>query len=175
MTGREGQVPLWERVALRVSGWLFIAAGVLQSTGRRYRKAEALYREALVRAPGSTTGWLMLGESLEGQGRWEEAAGAYGHMTTLDPSHANAYYHRACCFLELGRLEHAATDCDRAIGLHPKHRAAYVVLGQALSRQGRREDAIAAFERAVALKPGDREVAALLERERAAAALQRRG
>ena len=36
----------------------------------------------------------MLGDSLEDQGQWEQAAEVYGEMIRRDPGHENAYYYR---------------------------------------------------------------------------------
>jgi len=65
---RSGRIRLW------VSAWLFLLSGLLRSVGRRYRQAEAAYRAVLDRNPKNGTAWLMLGASLESQGRWQGAA-----------------------------------------------------------------------------------------------------
>lgn len=171
MTNVEGSSSLWEPIRLRVSAWLLLAVGLVRSVGRRHAEAEAAYRDVLERHPGSDVARLMLGDSLEGRGRWEEAAAVYAEMAARDPTHENAHYHRACCLVELGRLEEAAEECGRTIGIDPEHFAAYVVLGQALGRLERNEEAIAAYRKALEIKPRDRDAMRLLAGRQAMLAL----
>lgn len=128
---------LIDRARLRVSSWLFLWAGLLRSAGSRPAQTEELYRLSLERHPGSPTAWVMLGEALKSQHRWEEAAEAYTSLVVLDATYSNAFYHRATCWVALGRLEEAIADCREAIRLDQRHFAAELVLGQALSRAGR--------------------------------------
>jgi tetratricopeptide (TPR) repeat protein len=155
------------RARLRMSSWLFLWAGLLRSAGSRPAQAEELYRLSLERHPGSPTAWMMLGEALESQHRWEEAAEAYTSLAVLDATHSNAFYHRATCWMALGRLEEAIADCGEAIRPDARHFAAELVLGQALSRAGRHPEALEAFRAAVCLKPRDPDAVRLLVTEEA--------
>jgi tetratricopeptide (TPR) repeat protein len=158
------ELPLSDRVRLRVGKWLSLAGGLVHTIGGRPQAAEEAYRDALLCDPASDTAGLMLGDSLEKQERWEEAAAVYAGMAERDPSHENAFYHRACCLVKLNRVEEAATECRRAIQAYPKHHAAYVLLGQVLESQGRPAEAREALSKALSLKPRSPEVQALLEK-----------
>jgi tetratricopeptide (TPR) repeat protein len=132
-----------------------LGAGIVHFLGRRPEEAEEAYRWSLSKNPGSEVARLLLGQTLERQGKWDQAIRTYDALAERDPTYENAYYHRACCLVRLGRDEEAIKDCRRAIGAYRKHAAAHVVMGEILLRQGRLDEAGAAVERALEIKPKD--------------------
>jgi len=98
--------------------------------------AEAAYRDAHVLAPGDFRWVYYLGYLLQGEGRFEEAAKAYGQAVNLKSHDVAALVHLGEVYLELANLPYAEAAFQRALSVEPGLAAAEAGLGQiALSKK----------------------------------------
>ena len=91
------------------------------------------------------------GHALHGQGRHEEALGAYGDALRLAPKDPRFHTARGRALWALGRRSEALGAYQRAAGLDSNGVAAHCDVADALRLMGRPRDALASAERAVAL------------------------
>lgn len=126
-------------------------AGLYQSG----RLAEAVREgQGLLKAfPGSLAVRSILGASLKGLGRLEEALDLFDQMISLKPDFADAYNNRGIVLRDLDRLEDAVKDYDKAVSLNPGYAEAFNNRGVALNDLGNVAAAIENYDRAIELKP----------------------
>lgn len=66
-----------------------------------FSEADQSVRAALARDPSLSGTHFTMGEILEAQGKWAEAAAAYDRAIARDPAFAEAWQRRGICYLEL--------------------------------------------------------------------------
>lgn len=86
---------------------------------RRFKDAEAGYREVLARHPDNFMVQLVLGDALLFQGRSAEALAAYERAAELNPLSHAPWFFQASALLRLQRLEESADRYARALSLRP--------------------------------------------------------
>jgi tetratricopeptide (TPR) repeat protein len=121
-----------------------------------YRDTETLYRETLVRNPGSWLAHNNLGNSLlEIPGRRAEAMAHFAAALRIKPDYSEAHLSLGNALLQMpGRLADAIAEFETAIRLDPDSERAHSNLGQALLQAGRPQEAIAQLETALRISPG---------------------
>lgn len=136
--------------AARAKADALIAQGIGAEEAGRVADACALYREALVAAPGYAKAEVNLGIALEALGDATGAIACHERALARDPAEPYANYN-------LGKLHYLRGDAGqaeqfllRAIESRERFREAQVLLGCARLSQGRAEQALAPFEAALA-------------------------
>jgi predicted O-linked N-acetylglucosamine transferase (SPINDLY family) len=119
--------------------------------GGRYQEAEAQAHALLGTFPLSGFVWMLLGISLDAQGK--PPLTALQRAVRLLPDSAEARYNLANAEQRLGHAEKAIENYRLAIQLNPSFSLAHHNLGAVLQRIGQSEQAIAAFQRALELQP----------------------
>lgn len=95
-------------------GWLL--KGSLQQLAGDAHRAEVSLRRCVALAPAAAEAWHYLGESLQAQQRWQEAAGAYRHAMAAQPGEI---VNIAACAEQAGELEAARHGFRQAVALMP--------------------------------------------------------
>jgi tetratricopeptide (TPR) repeat protein len=95
----------------------------------------------------------LLGASLQGQGKLQEAVESFDKVIQLKPDYAAAYNNRGAVLKELGQLEVAVENYHQAIQLQPDYTDAYYNLGIALQELEQLVEALESFNKAIQLKP----------------------
>jgi predicted O-linked N-acetylglucosamine transferase (SPINDLY family) len=118
--------------------------------------------------PGAAVDWLsrgiarsphhaglryMLGCSLQAQGRFADAAAAFGKAIELDPRMAKAHNNLGCTLEAAGQLGGAMHCYQRAIGIDPQLAVAQYNFGNAWRQAGDERQAIGHFRQALSLEP----------------------
>jgi Flp pilus assembly protein TadD len=93
------------------------------------------------------------GIAFERAGRNSEALDAFDRVVAVEPTNAEALYHRGRVLRALNRHDEAMRDLARAVDLAPGEAEPRIELGLALGQRGRPAEARLQFERAVALEP----------------------
>ena len=121
-----------------------------------YRDTETLYRETLVRNPGSWLAHNNLGTSLlEIPGRRAEAMAHFEAALRIKPDYSEAHLSLGNALLQIpGRLADAIAEYQTAVRLDPDSERAHSNLGHALLQAGRLREAIAQLETALRIRPG---------------------
>ncbi len=88
-----------------------VMAGEVYEAGEAWRKAEAEYREIILREPENPWGWLMLGELFAKMGKVTLARQAFESLARCVPAHAPAFSY-------LGELSRLAGDFRSANKLY---------------------------------------------------------
>ncbi|MCD6327375.1 tetratricopeptide repeat protein [bacterium] len=94
-----------------------------------------------------------IGVLLQGQGRLEEAAKAFGSAERIEPNFPSALKSLVNIYLELGDYDNAVETAGRLRDLSPANPEANRNLGVVFELAGRQQEALAAFEVAVARDP----------------------
>jgi tetratricopeptide (TPR) repeat protein len=110
------------------------------------RRAEAVCRESLGRAPSSVDHLRLLGRALLAQSRPEEAEQALRRVLELQPGLAQAHEDLGGVLALQSRFDEAVSSLQAALQLDPNLPFAGKKLGQALAALGRGAEADAAFE-----------------------------
>jgi tetratricopeptide (TPR) repeat protein len=120
-----------------------------------YRDTETLYRETLVRNPGSWLAHNNLGTSLlEIPGRRAEAMAHFEAALRIKPDYSEAHLSLGNALLQIpGRLADAIAEYQTAVRLDPDSERAHNNLGHALLQAGRPQEAIAQLETALRIRP----------------------
>jgi len=130
---------------------------VRRATGQHQRgalaDAEALYREALARAPNNFDALHLLGVLLHQRGQSVEALKLIAKALKANANVPTAYSNYSIVLCVLERFDEAAAACERAIALKPDYADAYNGRGNALRALKRGEEAVASFDKALALRP----------------------
>ncbi len=116
-------------------------------------KADSIVSDALA--------LITRGNSLEGQGQYQQALECYEKALQLTPRMARAHLNRGNILLASGDALAALAAYQTALSHDPAYAAAHYNSGNALVALGRGADALAAYKRAISLKPDfvDAEVA----------------
>jgi tetratricopeptide (TPR) repeat protein len=122
-----------------------------------YEEMELVLREALLQHPESLyrMKWTrLLGDSLAGQGEWEEAEVEYRRVLTEAPADWAAHIALGWVNYECGRgFESAMTEFLRGITLEPNQGDGYFAIGEVLTREKRYSEADFWFEQALHMNP----------------------
>ena len=124
----------------------------LYQTGQM-AKAELACGKLLKSYPQSLAVINILGATLQGQGKLQEAVASFDRAIQLNPDFVNAHSNLGNTLRDLGRLEEAEASCRQAISLKPGIPEAHTNLGNTLRDLGRLEEAEASYRKAIALKP----------------------
>ena len=119
-------------------------------------RAERLARELVSLSPGQASSYLVLGEVLHQQRKFEEALWAYMKATELDRSDAMARFRRGQAQFGLGRYSLALEDFRTALRLDPglsSWAAYHQELATVLFALDRTEEALAAYRQVTILLP----------------------
>lgn len=125
-------------------GEAYLAAG-------RLDRAENLFREVVKSAPGLLSARYHLGETLERQGRLEQAAATYAEVAALQKDAPGLAERRGRVALALHRTDESLTFLQEAVASDPNPSSSLLTAaGEALLSAGRSGEARPLFERAVA-------------------------
>jgi len=119
--------------------------------------------QRLVKEPGDTKGWEMLGRSYFSLGRYSDASGAYAHLTQLAPDNADylTSYALAMALTQNKNLQGEPEKLlQRALSIDPKNIRTLSLLGSAAFDRHDYAAAIANWEKVMAQVPADSEIAA---------------
>jgi len=117
-------------------------------------QAERLCRQVLQADAGNDEAWLLLGSTLQGQGKAAEAAAAFERSLCLWPRSADSHHGLGQALAGLGRRDEALDHYREAVRLRPDHGEALSSLGLALAGRGRVDDAVPHLRQAALLLPG---------------------
>jgi tetratricopeptide (TPR) repeat protein/SAM-dependent methyltransferase len=133
---------------------LLARAGAEMKAGRQ-AAAEALYRDALARAPGHPGAQHFLGVCLVQSGRAEEGLALLAQSMASLGGDARYRHNHALMLAQAGRLDAAERELQAAIVLDPGSAGSHYYLGLVRQRLGRPADAAAAFRAGVERVPDD--------------------
>lgn len=137
--------------AIALDGSLAEAHTSLGAVREVYEKdmteAEREYRLAIELKPAYATAHQWLGELLEAQGRFDEAALALGEARALDPLSLPVSAALGECLTHLGRYDDAVAVFEQTLELEPEFERARYGLGLALEQKRDYARAIAEFGR----------------------------
>jgi protein O-GlcNAc transferase len=105
--------------------------------------------------PGEAEMLSNRGAMLAREGRYEEAAQAFGRAIRLAPDFAVAYFNLGLAESRLGDLESARRTLETAVRIKPDYGAAWLQLGRTLLNLERVEESLQAFQMALGLNPRD--------------------
>ena len=117
----------------------------------RSEEVEAQARRLLGKYPLSGNAWLILGTSLQAQGK--QALAALKRAVSLLPDDAGAHCNLGAALEHGGRLPEAEEVYRKAISLNRHSANAHSFLGHTLRRQGRAEEAIQSYRAALVIDP----------------------
>ncbi|HEY8974168.1 MAG TPA: tetratricopeptide repeat protein [Burkholderiaceae bacterium] len=132
-----------------------IAQGNALEDAGQLARAEALYREAVARAPGHARAHLNLGIALAAAGDEDGAGAAYERVLAIDAAHPFGNYNYARLALVRGDLARAETLIAAAVRAKPDFAQALVVQSNVLDARGQTAGAVAAIEAALRLRDDD--------------------
>jgi protein O-GlcNAc transferase len=132
-----------------------IAEGNREEDAGHVQQADALYRQAVAKAPRHARAHLNLGIVLAAQGDDEGATRAYEAVLAIDPLHPFGNYNFARLAYLHGDYAKAETLARDALRAKPEFAQAQVVLANALEALGKPLPAVEALQAAVRLQPDD--------------------
>lgn len=104
---------------------------------RQPEEALAYYDIATAVDPGSVQGWYVMGRTLFGLDRYEEAIAAYERMMVLNPTPpADVYEALGRSYLKLNNPKLAQDVLDRGLMVFPDHRDYYLTMAEAFRAEG---------------------------------------
>jgi tetratricopeptide (TPR) repeat protein len=126
----DGNAQAWSDRSYVSSLWSHLATTRTNELGR---EAESAAREALKRSTLVPEFWIRLGVSLDMQGKWREAGGAFVRAVTLAPANPSVWYYQAYHLSLLPSARHLANAANETcLRLDPNHRSG-LALRQRLS------------------------------------------
>jgi len=135
---------------------LFLSATEIWGT-RQYllywHSTQSLYEYMLKLTPNAAPVHENLGNVLQSQGRFDEAAGHYSRMLQQDANSMTAHNNLGSAFLQKGELDKAIGHFNKALQLNPNYADAHNNLGIALALKGKTDEAISHYQRALQLRP----------------------
>ena len=117
-------------------------------------QAETTARALLKIHPNALIFHNVLGISLEGQKKFEEAVASYRRALSIEPKIAEIHFNLGVVLSNLGKLEEAVASYRKAVNLKPTLAVAYFNLGIVLQELGRLEEAVPNYRKTIALEPG---------------------
>jgi tetratricopeptide (TPR) repeat protein len=88
-------------------------------------------------------------------GRDDKVAEAWGEVTKIEPTFAEAYFNLGVALVKLGKPAEAIPNFEKSIELNPYFIKAYYGLGNSLVQVDRVEDGIKQYKRGLELNPDD--------------------
>ncbi len=140
----------WGRVKALWPALVVVLAGVSMARTHVWRSDEALWREAVERAPHKVRPKIHLARDVAGP----EALELLKAARVEAPEDADVATETGKVLLAEGRAGEALGEFGRALAMRPRDAAAYNNRGAALAALGQRDAARQDFERAVKLDPG---------------------
>jgi cytochrome c-type biogenesis protein CcmH len=116
--------------------------------------------ERLKQNPNDVQGWTMLGRSYMMQERFADAAGAYEHLTSLNPKDADAWtnYAEALALANGQNLAGKPTEAiNRALQIDPNNQKALDLAGSAAYQTGDYQKAMEQWQKLLKLLPAGSE------------------
>jgi protein O-mannosyl-transferase len=155
-----GSLEIWKRRsgikrAILVAGCTVCVATIATARiqMRYWRDSESLFRHALAVTEENYVAWNGLGQALNNQGHFEEAARCYREAIRARPADPDGYNNLGEVLLSLGDISGAAAQAAESLRLNPNLPEAHINLGAALNRMGRVEEAAAQYREALRLQP----------------------
>ena len=122
--------------------------------GRRdYQKILARANVVLSEYPKATPIWNILGASLMGLGKPEEALKMFERVTQINPRDAAAFNNLGESLRNQNKPEEAIEAYNKALELNPDYAEAYSNKSQALKYLGKLDEALNAVSRSIEIKP----------------------
>jgi len=152
--GEEG-LALYQRLSADQPNnpWLPLRHGWALVGQRRFKEAEAMFREAIRRKPDYFLAHYNLGFVLRHQKRAKEAEAAGREAIRLNPGHPLAHNNLGVALMDQGRIKEAEAAFRNVIRLDTGVFMAHSNLGVLLVRQGRFQEAEAECRLAIREKP----------------------
>ena len=132
-----------------------IVQGNVEEDAGRADQAEALYRQAIDKAPRHARAHLNLGIVLAAKGDDAGATRAYETVLAIDPGHAYGNYNFARLAYLRGDLAKAETLIGEALRTKPDFQEALIIRASVLEALGQPEPAVDLLQRALMLRPDD--------------------
>jgi tetratricopeptide (TPR) repeat protein len=142
--------------------------GVLLGLQEKWDLAADAYRKALALNPGYVQAHNNLGQILERQRQFEAAAGEYRQAVEGQPTFRLARFNLGRMLLALGRNDEAIAELQKLLQPQDSETPRYMfALSAAYLRAGQRDQAVkwATEARRLALEYGQKELAAIIERD----------
>jgi tetratricopeptide (TPR) repeat protein len=129
---------------------------ILARQSRDYPRAEALWRDLLVKNREYLGGYLGLGEMYTEQGRYNEAANVYRTAVAINPGSTQLLKTAAAAMLRANQAFEAEQLARRSLNMQSADPEALELLGDAQVALGKSREALAAYTEALASSPSDR-------------------
>jgi cytochrome c-type biogenesis protein CcmH len=116
--------------------------------------------ERLKQNPNDVQGWTMLARSYLMQERFSDAAGAYEHLTSINPNDAGTWadYGEALALANSQNLAGKPTEAiNRALQIDPNHQKALDLAGSAAFQAGDYQKAMEQWQKLIKLLPAGSE------------------
>src|SRR5262249_32053555 len=150
--------------ALAYRGWATMNAAFSNSGIDNFRKAEALFRQALDRDPQHFYALFGLGAFHANLGAqrmvadWsahlDKAAEILQELIRRNPSRG-PHFHMGMVYGSRGKFPEAVEEFERAVEFNPSHSSAHAHLGNALVQMGRAAEGLEHLRYAMRLSPRD--------------------
>jgi len=160
----QAQIDLWRKEWQGIENRL---------TPERAAEAQAVYLDALLRAPGDHRLHEGYAEFLEATGRHEEAGAQWRTICGLLPHHFAAYVHAGRLLRREEQWNAAETSLRKVLELEPRSGEGHLELGRVLAAQGKLDEALVEYESALRWQPGNASI--YLHLANALAAQEKRG
>ncbi|MBI2582639.1 tetratricopeptide repeat protein, partial [Candidatus Azambacteria bacterium] len=123
-----------------------------------FENAEREFREALALKPDYTPAHFLLAQTLDRQGRRDEAILKGEEAKRLNPLDQGVAFQLGLLYYRAGRYEEAEQEFSRAVTVNLQYSNARYFLGLIYDRRGERTRALREFQQIDALNPGNEEV-----------------
>jgi predicted TPR repeat methyltransferase len=130
-------------------GMFKAAEGMKQA--RKFRQAEALYKQILTAEPGNWQAHNNLGNLLADRADFAGSAVAYQKALVINPGYADGHNNLGTVLRETGDLDGAVACYRRALEINIDHAGVHFNLATALNDQHKHGDAEASYRRAAEL------------------------
>lgn len=152
------------RRALGIAGALALAAFAVLSWNqvRTWRDSRTLFEHALAVTEGNFKAHVGLGDMLQRDGLYAEAAAQYTTAGELYPRWIRAHLGRAAALIRMGDLAGGAASYERALSIEPDQPAVRADFGVTLVKLGRTEEGLRQLEGLIAAGEANPDVYAFL-------------
>ena len=113
-----------------------------------YLSGETIWRDTLVKNPGSLMAHFNLANQLEREGNLPEALANYNRAVEVDPTFTDSRFNRADLLVNMGRPEEAVADYSEGLKLDPDNAIAQNGFGILLRKMGDPAKATVHFQNA---------------------------
>jgi Flp pilus assembly protein TadD len=137
---------------------LVLILGVLTwNHSRAFLSDETLWRDTIAKNPGAWSAHYNLGTTLAGQGRTEEAIGAYRAALRVKADYPDALTNLGMLLYQQGKEAEGIAQWEAAVRCRPEHVEALNNLGAAYAKRNDLKHATLYFSLVLILRPGDAE------------------